>query len=82
MKGAKTDVCAKINKNAKRINTIRIGASHHFLRTRRKRHSSPKIENFVFMRNRMKEGCDHGTEGLCVGKKEIGTYSLPCYTGY
>ena len=45
MNGANTEVWAKTSKKLKAIRTMRIGASHHFLRMRRKDQSWEKMEN-------------------------------------
>ena len=42
MNGASTEFCAKIKSRPNRIITIKIGISHHFLRTRMKAQSSER----------------------------------------
>ena len=45
MNGANAVPCVRTMKTARRIRIVRIGPSHHFLRTLINDHNSPKIEN-------------------------------------
>src|ERR1043166_859739 len=49
MKGARAEPSATTRINPSVSSRMMTGASHHFLRTRRKLQNSPKIDNFPFI---------------------------------